>query len=106
MFVGRAHHVAHGTGVDALVERKDDGFGQAHDIGELAAIGALFLGALVRPNAVVVCLAKHGLYRFGILGAHKELEVIERFGANGVGYGRGDAALLHAHIDDVTHIRR
>ena len=103
---GRAHHVAHGAGIDALVERKDDGLGQAHNVSNLAAIGALFLCSLVRSNAVLVRLAKHGLHSLGILGAHKELEVIERFGANGVGYGRGDAALLHAHIDDVTHIRR
>ena len=87
LVAGRAHHVAHGAGVDALVERKDDGLGQAHDVGNLAAVGALLLGALVRSNAVVVRLAKHGIHSFGVLGAHKELEVIERFGANGVGHG-------------------
>ena len=103
---GRAHHVAHGVGVNALVERKDDSLGQAHNVGNLAAIGTLFLGALVRSNAVIVRLAKHGLRSFGVLGAHEEFEVVERFGANGVGHGRGDAALLHAHVDDVAHIGR
>ena len=74
---GCAGHVAHGAGVDALVERKDDGLGQAHNVGNLAAIGTLFLGALVRSNAFFVSLAKHGLHSFGVLGAHKELKVIE-----------------------------
>ena len=106
LVAGRAHHIAHGAGVDALVERKDDGLGQAHNVGNLAAIGTPFLGALVRSNAVFVSLAKHGLHSFGVLGVHKEFEVVERFGTNGVGYGRGDAALLHAHVDDVAHIRR
>ena len=105
-FVGRVHHVAHGAGIDALVKRKDDGLGQAHNVGNLAAVGTLLLGATVRANAVFVCLAKHGLYSLGVLGAHKEFEVVERFGANGVGHGRGDAALLHAHVDDVAHIGR
>ena len=103
---GRAGHVAHGVGVDALVEGEHDGLRQAHNVGNLAAVGTLFLGALVRSNAVLVCLAKHGLHSFGVLGAHKEFEVVERFGANGVGHGRGDAALLHAHVDDVAHIGR
>ena len=103
---GRAGHVSHGVGVDALVERKDDGLGQAHNVGNFASIGTLFLGALVRSNAVFVSLAKHGLHSFGVLGAHKEFEVVERFGANGVGHGRGNAALLHAHVDDVAHIGR
>ena len=103
---GRAHHVAHGVGVDALVERKNNGLGQAHNVGNLASIGTLFLGAHVRSNAVFVSLAKHGLRSLGVLGAHKEFEVVERFGANGVGHGRGDAALLHAHVDDVAHIGR
>ena len=103
---GRAGHVSHGVGVDALVERKDDGLGQAHNVGNFASIGTLFLGALVRSNAVFVSLAKHGLHSLGVLGAHKEFEVVERFGANGVGHGRGDAALLHAHVDDVAHIGR
>ena len=103
---GRAHHVAHGVGIDALVERKDDGLRQAHDVGNLAAVGALLLGALVRSNAVFVSLAKHGLHSLGVLGAHKEFEVVERFGADGVGYGRGDTALLHAHVDDIAHIGR
>ena len=103
---GRAHHVAHGVGVNTLVERKDDSLGQAHDVGNLAAVGTLLLGALVRSNAVLVCLAKRSFYRLGILGAHKEFEVVERFGADGVGHGRGDAALLHAHVDDVAHIGR
>ena len=105
-FVGRVHHVAHGAGIDALVKRKDDGLGQAHNVGNLAAVGTLLLGALVRPNVVMVLLAKHGLHSLGVLGAHKEFEVVERFGANGVGHGRGDAALLHAHVDDVAHIGR
>jgi threonine synthase len=39
--------------------------------------GTLFLGALVRSNAFFVSLAKHGLHSFGVLGAHKELKVIE-----------------------------
>ena len=103
---GRAHHVAHRVGVNALVERKNDSLGQAHDIGELAAVGALILGSPVRANPVFVCLAKRSFYRLGVLGAHKELEVVERFGTNGVGHGRGDAALLHAHVDDVAHIGR
>ena len=103
---GRAGHVSHGVGVDALVERKDDGLGQAHNVGNFASIGTLFLGALVRSNAVFVSLAKHGLRSLGVLGAHEEFEVVERFGANGVGHGRGDAALLHAHVDDVAHIGR
>ena len=85
--VGRAGHVAHGVGVDALVERKDDGLGQAHDVGNLAAVGALLLGAFVRANAVFVYLAKRSFYCLGIFGVHKELKVIERFGANGVGHG-------------------
>ena len=105
-FTGRAHHVAHGVGVNTLVERKDDSLGQAHDVGNLAAVGTLLLGALVRSNAVIVRLAKHGLHSLGVLGAHEEFEVVERFGANGVGHGRGDAALLHAHVDDVAHIGR
>ena len=103
---GRAHHVAHGVGVDALVERKDNSLGQAHNVGNLAPIGTLFLGALVRSNVVFVSLAKHGLHSLGVLGAHKEFEVVERFGADGVGYGRRDAALLHTHVDDVAHIGR
>ena len=103
---GRAHHVAHGVGVNALVERKDDSLGQTHNVGNLASIGTLFLGALVRSNTVIVRLTKHGLHSFGVLGAHKEFEVVERFGADGVGYGRGDTALLHAHVDDVAHIGR
>ena len=103
---GRAHHVAHGVGVDTLVERKDDGLGQAHNVGNLASIGTLFLGAHVRSNAVFVSLAKHGLHSLGVLGAHKEFEVVERFGANGVRHGRGDAALLHAHVDDIAHVGR
>ena len=103
---GRAHHVAHGVGVDALVERKNNGLGQAHNVGNLASIGTLFLGAHVRSNAVFVSLAKHGLRSLGVLGAHKEFEVVERFGANGVGHGRGDAALLHAHVDDIAHVGR
>ena len=106
ILAGRTHHVIHGVGVNALVERKDDGLGQAHDVGNLAAVGALLLGALVRSNAVIIRLAKHGLHSFGVLIAHKEFEVVERFGANGVRYGRGDTALLHAHVDDVAHIRR
>ena len=101
-----AGHVAHGVGIDALVERKDDSLGQAHDVGNLAAVGALLLGALVRSNAVIVRLAKRSFYRLGVLGAHKEFEVVERFGADGVGYGRRDAALLHTHVDDVAHIGR
>ena len=84
---GRASHVAHGVGVNALVERKDDSLGQAHNVGNLASIGTLFLGALVRSNAVFVSLAKHGLHSLGVLGAHKEFKVIERFGTNGVGHG-------------------
>ena len=103
---GRTHHVAHGVGVNALVERKNDSFGQAHNVGNLASIGTLFLDTLVRSNAVFVSLAKHGLHSLGVLGAHKEFEVVERFGANGVGHGRGNAALLHAHVDDVAHIGR
>ena len=103
---GCAGHVAHGVGVDALVEGEHDGLRQAHDIGELAAVGALILGSLVRADPVFVCLAKRSLYRLGVLGAHKEFEVVERFGANGVGHGRGDAALLHAYVDDVAHIGR
>ena len=103
---GRAGHVAHGVGVDALVEGEHDGLGQAHDVGNLAAVGALLLGALVRSNAVIVCLAKHGLHSLGVLGAHKEFEVVERFGADGVGHGRGDATLLHAHVDDIAHVGR
>ena len=103
---GRAHHVAHGVGVNALVERKDDSLGQAHNVGNLASIGTLFLGTLIRSNAIFVSLAKHGLHSFGVLGAHKEFKVVERFGADGVGYGRGDAALLHTHVDDVAHIGR
>ena len=105
-FVGRAGHVSHGVSVNALVEGENDGLGQAHNVGNLAAVGALFLGAPVRSNAVLVCLAKRSLHRLGVLGAHKELKVVERFGANGVGHGRGDAALLHAHVDDVAHIGR
>ena len=103
---GRAHHVTHGVGVNTLVERKDDSLGQAHDVGNLAAVGALLLGALVRSNAVIVRLAKHGLHRLGVFGAHKEFEVVERFGTDGVGHGRRDAALLHTHVDDVAHIGR
>ena len=105
-FTGRAHHVAHGVGVNTLVERKDDSLGQTHDVGNLAAVGALLLGALVRSNAVIVRLAKHGLHRLGVFGAHKEFEVVERFGTDGVGHGRRDAALLHTHVDDVAHIGR
>ncbi len=105
-FAGRAGHVAHGVGVNALVERKYDSLGQAHNVGNLASIGTLFLGALVRSNAVFASLAKHGLHSLGVLGAHKEFEVVERFGANGVGHGRGNTALLHAHVDDVAHIGR
>ena len=101
----RAGHVSHGVGVDALVEGEHDGLGQAHDVGELAAVGALVLGAIVGADAVLVGLAKGGLHRLGVLGAHKELKVVERFGADGVGNGRGDASLLHAHVDDVAHIR-
>ena len=103
---GCAGHVAHGVGVDALVEGEHDGLRQAHDVGNLAAVAALFLGAPVRSNAVLVCLAKRSLHRLGVLGAHKEFEVVERFGADGVGHGRGDTALLHAHVDDIAHIGR
>ena len=103
---GCAGHVAHGVGVDALVEGEHDGLRQAHNVGNLASIGTLFLGTLIRSNAIFVSLAKHGLHSFGVLGAHKEFKVVERFGADGVGYGRGDAALLHTHIDDVAHIGR
>ena len=103
---GCAGHVAHGVGVDALVEGEHDGLRQAHDVGNLASIGTLFLGALVLSNVVFVSLAKRGLHSLGVLGAHKEFEVVERFGANGVGHGRGNAALLHAHVDDVAHIGR
>lgn len=63
--------------VIALVERKDDSLGQAHNVGNLAAIGTLFLGTLIRSNAIFVSLAKHGLHSFGVLGAHKEFEVVE-----------------------------
>ena len=80
--------------------------GRLHNVGNLASIGTLFLGTLVRSNAVFVCLVKRSLYRLGVLGAHKEFKVVERFGADGVGYGRGDAALLHTHVDDVAHIGR
>ena len=100
-----AGHVAHRIVVDTLVEGEDDGLGQAHDVGELAAVGALVLGALVGADAVLVCLAKRGLHRLGVLGAHKELKIVERVGADGVGNGRSDASLLHAHVDDVAHIR-
>ena len=55
-----------------------------------------FLSAL--PNAAST--------RLGVFGAHKEFEVVERFGADGVGHGRGDAALLHAPRHDVAHIGR
>ena len=103
--VARAGHVVHGIGVDTLVEGQNDGLGQAHDVGKLAAVSALVLGALVRANAILVGLAKRGLHRFGVLGAHKELKVVERVGADGVGHGRSDASLLHTHVDDVAHIR-
>ena len=102
--VACAGHVAHRIGVDTLVEGEHDGLGQAHDVGELATVGALVLGALIRADAILVGLAKRGLHRFGVLGAHKELKIVERVGADGVRYGRGDASLLHAHVDDVAHI--
>ena len=105
ILAGRTGHVPHGVGVDALVEGEDDGLGQAHNVGELAAVSTLVLGALVRADAILVRFAKRGLHRFGVLGAHKELKVVERVGADGVGHGRSDASLLHTHVDDVAHIR-
>ena len=96
-------HIFHGAGVDTLLKREGDGFGQAHDAREFAFFCTILFGADVGSHTVFIRLAVCVLNLFGVAFGHEEFKVREGIVANGIGHRRSDAPLLDAHVDDLTH---